>query len=862
ITETLPAGWTASNAGAGQVAGNTVEFTVTVDGDVTYDLTPPAGLCEIISLSGAIMGPDGCSGDVSGHANLRCSTSVYENAVFDDDPFAYWRLADMAGPLAENIGSGFASTRASFSGLAVLFGEDGLIFGDTDAAIGFDGIDVEIQISDSDLINTGGPYQSKSVELWFRADLVGPEPQMLYEQGGNTRGLNMFVQEVDAQQRIFMSGWNRDEEFWDPVVVSAPIQEGRIHHAVLVFDASDDEELGDFDGRITGHLDGVRFGTATGADQLYEHGDEGAIGGIHVNTRLPDLTNPSDGANFTGVIDEVALYDYPLDDPNDDGDFGDSRVAAHLLAGTNTACPALLTATRDGANVSLSWQTGSAVPSGVRVTRGGSEVAAAAPADPPAFVDSNVPPGMYAYELTFDVAGETCESLFALYDGCIADLAATQDVSGAVELTWTNRLPYTNVVVRRNDEVIATIAGDRETYTDMNPPSGFWTYSVAPENGSCGRTTSTVAVFESEYPRLVLQDGADAYWRLGEKFELTASNTGLVGAALDGTYLGNVTLGNDSLLPRSPDDTSILLDGIDGQVNIPDSGFINTGGPFEVRTIELWFLAELIDFQSRTLFEEGGATRGLHIYVQDIAEEKLLIMAGWNLGQERWGVISVSAAVKEGEVYHAVMVFVATEDDVFGNLDGRITGYLNGEEFETQLGADRLYQHTNDNAIGGLAGNTLLEDGTRGGGNFTGAIDEVAIYNLALDDPNGDGDLGDSRVFDHFQAGFEEVDLRPRLVRGDADSNGSINLTDGIVVLNFLFLGAAAPACLDAADTDDDGGARPSLTDAVIIFSWLFSGGPPPRDPSPDAPGYAAARCGIDATADMMDCAITAPQCR
>ncbi|MCZ6796233.1 MAG: hypothetical protein O7J95_21690, partial [Planctomycetota bacterium] len=99
------------------------------------------------------------------------------------------------------------------------------------------------------------------------------------------------------------------------------------------------------------------------------------------------------------------------------------------------------------------------------------------------------------------------------------------------------------------------------------------------------------------------------------------------------------------------------------------------------------------------------------------------------------------------------------------------------------------------------------------------------------------------------------------LVRGDADANGSINLTDGIVLLNFLFLGAAAPACLDAADTDDSGGANPTLTDAVIVFSWLFSGGPPPREPSPSSPTYAATDCGPDTTEDAMDCATSSTTC-
>ena len=106
-----------------------------------------------------------------------------------------------------------------------------------------------------------------------------------------------------------------------------------------------------------------------------------------------------------------------------------------------------------------------------------------------------------------------------------------------------------------------------------------------------------------------------------------------------------------------------------------------------------------------------------------------------------------------------------------------------------------------------------------------------------------------------------DEDLVREALRGDADANGSINLTDGIVILNFLFLGAGAPGCLDAADTDDDGGERPTLTDAVIVFSWLFSGGTAPRAPTPDAPTYAADRCATDPTDDGMSCATVADKC-
>ena len=96
-------------------------------------------------------------------------------------------------------------------------------------------------------------------------------------------------------------------------------------------------------------------------------------------------------------------------------------------------------------------------------------------------------------------------------------------------------------------------------------------------------------------------------------------------------------------------------------------------------------------------------------------------------------------------------------------------------------------------------------------------------------------------------------------MRGDAYSDGAINLTDGVVPLLFLFSGGAAPACGDAADTNDTGSVE--ITDAIIIFSWHFSGGAAPAAPTPLSPGYSAAECDSDPTVDGLGCERPSPVC-
>jgi len=80
-------------------------------------------------------------------------------------------------------------------------------------------------------------------------------------------------------------------------------------------------------------------------------------------------------------------------------------------------------------------------------------------------------------------------------------------------------------------------------------------------------------------------------------------------------------------------------------------------------------------------------------------------------------------------------------------------------------------------------------------------------------------------------------------VRGDANQNGQLELTDAIVTLGFLFLGTH-DGCRDAFDADDDGTVQ--VTDPIFVLAYLFSGGRQPPDPFPAS--------GVDPTPDELSC--------
>jgi hypothetical protein len=90
---------------------------------------------------------------------------------------------------------------------------------------------------------------------------------------------------------------------------------------------------------------------------------------------------------------------------------------------------------------------------------------------------------------------------------------------------------------------------------------------------------------------------------------------------------------------------------------------------------------------------------------------------------------------------------------------------------------------------------------------------------------------------------FEVTAIEPRFRRGDANGDGTVNITDAIAVLACKFSGEACPSCRDAADVNDDG--TDNITDPIRLLNHLFIG-----DRGLPLPG--PTDCGVDPTADTL----------
>lgn len=142
----------------------------------------------------------------------------------------------------------------------------------------------------------------------------------------------------------------------------------------------------------------------------------------------------------------------------------------------------------------------------------------------------------------------------------------------------------------------------------------------------------------------------------------------------------------------------------------------------------------------------------------------------------------------------------------------------------------------------------------------------ILVYDLYPPAPGGSvprsisvplvGDVGDPPVGIGLRVEGEEVRVETRdgiiqtsppatFLRGDADDDQEVNLTDAVFCLGYLFQGGKTPPCLDAADSNDDG--RVDIADPVTTLSFLFLGGPIPPPVPTEPPGW-------DPTPDRVGC--------
>jgi hypothetical protein len=105
--------------------------------------------------------------------------------------------------------------------------------------------------------------------------------------------------------------------------------------------------------------------------------------------------------------------------------------------------------------------------------------------------------------------------------------------------------------------------------------------------------------------------------------------------------------------------------------------------------------------------------------------------------------------------------------------------------------------------------------------------------------------LGVTDVHDAFLPGTPPWESAIQFQRGESNRDGSVDLSDAVFTLFWLFIASSEIPCHDALDANDDGAL--DIADPIYTLEYLFTGGMPPPPPGPDLGG-------IDPTADKLTC--------
>jgi len=212
-------------------------------------------------------------------------------------------------------------------------------------ALQFDGAADGIDIADSDYINVnGGPFGNRTVIAVFKCDDVHkPGKQTVFEEGGTTRGSNIYV----SEGLLYVAAWNRAEYNWDGAWPSVPIESGQWYVAAMVIrDGGEAVDPDKFEMWLNGDLVAQEPG-----GHLHNHADDGAFGYTRVNTVFHDgNASPALGHYFGGTIDEVWILNEALT-PAQLGSLGPNPALAKNEVPENESTDVL----RNGV---LTWEPG------------------------------------------------------------------------------------------------------------------------------------------------------------------------------------------------------------------------------------------------------------------------------------------------------------------------------------------------------------------------------------------------------------------------------------------------------------------------------------------------------------------------
>ncbi|WP_170220880.1 scabin-related ADP-ribosyltransferase [Amycolatopsis cihanbeyliensis] len=222
------------------------------------------------------------------------SGSHYRSSVIDSRPASYWRLGEAEGSTANSqIGVKLGEDNGTYEN--VTLGKPGALADSADSAVEFDGNSSAITVPDG----TVRKNRDLSIELWFKTTEGGPLFGYQRAPIDETPSGAVPALYVGNDGKLRGQFWNGTV---DMITSAEPVNDDQWHHVVLSGSLATQ----------TMYLDGQKVGTAEGE---IDH-DDLTYNQIGAAYTVPPSSWPEWGSqprrHFSGQIDEVAFYEYPL----------------------------------------------------------------------------------------------------------------------------------------------------------------------------------------------------------------------------------------------------------------------------------------------------------------------------------------------------------------------------------------------------------------------------------------------------------------------------------------------------------------------------------------------------------------------
>ena len=233
-----------------------------------------------------------------GTSAVNAGSQAYLSAVLSDGPIAFYRLGEATGSSANPEPPTTAQT-GTYASAAL--GKPGAIVGDPNTAVSFSG-------SGTSVLNLHGQFDfingaAFTIELWANPPSLDNDYENLFLKESSPSGIRQgYGLIVDA------SGYYKVERFVSnvqaSVLATSKVATNAFTYLVMTYDGTN----------LSLYVDGVLQGQAPSAPNAVSQPTQDTVVGN------------GNGYPYTGVVDEVAVYDKAL---------AVARITAHYKAATN-----------------------------------------------------------------------------------------------------------------------------------------------------------------------------------------------------------------------------------------------------------------------------------------------------------------------------------------------------------------------------------------------------------------------------------------------------------------------------------------------------------------------------------------------